>query len=62
FRPLPATKMEKHPPPDPNYVLKILESTSSAMRRYGLKLELNKAGCVRCSACSPLKEALKYGL
>ena len=62
FRPLPRTKMETHPPPNPNYMFEILSAAALNVRRYGLRLESNRAGCVRCGACSPLMETVKYGV
>lgn len=61
IRPLPKTEMEDMLPPDPILMLNVLSSTASVIKEYGLKLEKNKAGCVRCGACSPIREALKYG-
>ena len=61
FRPLPETDMENFTAPEPSLILRILDSAATYMKKYGLRLEKNKAGCVRCGACSPIREALMYG-
>ena len=60
-RHLPETQTENMSPPDPSSILRILVSTVSHIKDYGLKLERNKAGCIRCGACSPIREAIEYG-
>jgi radical SAM protein (TIGR04043 family) len=62
FRPLLGSNMENFNPPMPNQVLETLEAAIAAIKSPGLSPEKNKAGCVRCGACSPIKEALKYGV
>jgi radical SAM protein (TIGR04043 family) len=62
LRPLPGSGLENALPPTLEIMLQILESAATAIKEYGLKPNANKAGCVRCGACSPLMEALNYGV
>lgn len=60
FRPIAGTPMETHPSPTSSRILKIFTQLAKILRDYGLDPTKNKAGCVRCGACSLLTEGFKY--
>jgi radical SAM protein (TIGR04043 family) len=60
FRPISGTPLASHPTPAPSRVINIFTQVAQMMRDYGVDPMKNKAGCVRCGACSPLTEAVKY--
>ncbi len=59
FRPLPKTLLESHPFPSVKTVKKYSVFAAEKMKEYGVDPFKNKAGCVRCGGCSPVKEYLK---
>jgi len=56
FRPIPGTPLEHCLPPSPPAVSRYARYAAEQMREYGIDPENNKAGCVRCGACSPIRE------
>lgn len=62
FRPLIGSDMENSKPPTVKQMLETLKAAATAIKSHGLKPEKNRAGCVRCGACSPIREAVKYGV
>jgi len=62
FRPLLGSDMQNYNPPMSKQMLETLKAAATAIKNHGLKPEENRAGCVRCGACSPIKEAVKYGV
>lgn len=54
FRPIPGSMMETVRPPDPSKMVRIYEAVSEILKRKGLTMDLQKAGCVRCGACSAM--------
>jgi radical SAM protein (TIGR04043 family) len=60
FRPITGTPLASHSTPAPPRLIKIFTRVAQMMRDYGIDPMKNKAGCVRCGACSPLNEAIKY--
>lgn len=62
LRPIVGTAFEKVSPPPPERMVKLYGQVSQVLREYGLDPRLNKAGCVRCGACSALKETFSLGI
>ncbi|MHA1380354.1 MAG: MSMEG_0568 family radical SAM protein [Candidatus Helarchaeota archaeon] len=60
IKPIIGTVFEDYSAPSYVRTLKICQAVGDKLREYGLDPFKNKAGCVRCGACSPIKEALKY--
>lgn len=60
LRPIPGTKLEDETPPKPSHMERTLLKACEIMREYGVNPFDNKAGCVRCDACSALKEAYSF--
>ena len=60
FRPISGTPMESDPTPESSRLINIFTQIAQMLRNYGINPTKNKAGCVRCGACSPLSEAFKY--
>lgn len=60
FRPISGTPMEATSTPAPSRLIKVFTQIAQLLRDYGIDPTQNKAGCVRCGACSPLTEAFKY--
>jgi radical SAM protein (TIGR04043 family) len=60
LRPIIGTALEKAVPPVPKRMMKLYESVAQILHSFGLDPQKNKAGCVRCGACSALNEAFKY--
>lgn len=54
FRPIPGSMMEAVRPPDPQKMSRIYEAVAEPLKRKGLTLARQKAGCVRCGACSAM--------
>lgn len=54
FRPLAGTKLQDRPRPDPPYMAGLFRNLGSILAKYGLDPKKNRAGCVRCGACSAL--------
>ena len=62
FRPLYGAEFENTKPPSVDDALLIYTEWLDIMREYGLKPKKALAGCVRCGACFPIKELMRYGL
>ncbi len=54
LRPIKGTKMENVLPPTPEIMLDYYSHAIGCMKVYGLDPVKNRAGCVRCGACSAL--------
>ena len=54
FRPIPGSMMEAVRPPDPQQMVRIYETVAELLKRKGLTMARQKAGCVRCGACSAM--------
>lgn len=54
FRPIPGTLMDMVKPPSPNYMDIIYSEISRIITANNLSFTKNKAGCVRCGACSAI--------
>ncbi|MBU7015160.1 MAG: MSMEG_0568 family radical SAM protein [Theionarchaea archaeon] len=59
FRPLPGTVLESHPLPSLDVVQMYSVWAAKKMMEAGIDPFKNKAGCVRCGACSSVKEYLR---
>jgi len=57
LRPIPGTFFEKISPPTPRRMIKLYRSIAETLHRVGLDPRKNKAGCVKCGACSAVREA-----
>lgn len=57
LRPVLGSSLEGAYPPSPERMLRIYQHVSDILHAYGLDPSKNKAGCVRCSACSAIREA-----
>lgn len=62
FRPLYGADFEKHKPPTVEDAGKIYTEWLNIIRECGLNPSKALAGCVRCGACFPIKELMKYGI
>lgn len=62
FRPLYGADYEKHKPPIVDDANKIYTEWLDIIRECGLNPTKALAGCVRCGACFPIKELMKYGI
>ncbi|MFX1451917.1 MAG: radical SAM protein [Promethearchaeota archaeon] len=60
IKPIVGTIFENYIPPFADRTLNICQNVADLFREYGLNPFRNKAGCVRCGACSPINEAIKY--
>lgn len=60
LKPIIGTFFEDVSPPSYGRTLELCQKIADLFRQYGLDPNKNKAGCVRCGACSPIKEAIKY--
>lgn len=60
FRPISGTPLENHPTPSSSRLLNLFIQLARLLRDYNIDPTKNKAGCVRCGACSPLTEAYRY--
>lgn len=54
LRPVPGSAMEHAVPPDPDLMKDIYRAVAEVLRQKGLSSKQNRAGCVRCGACSAL--------
>jgi radical SAM protein (TIGR04043 family) len=54
FVPIAGTPLERHSPPEPALMRRLLPEVAAIIRQYGLSREAIKAGCGRCGACSTL--------
>lgn len=62
FRPLYGADYEKKEPPQVEDTVLVYREWLDIIKEYGLNPFKAKAGCVRCNACFPLRELLKYGI
>jgi radical SAM protein (TIGR04043 family) len=62
LRPITGTALGKTRPPNPERMIGLYRKVSQILRNYGLNPRKNKAGCVRCNACSALAEAYIKGI
>ncbi len=56
LRPTKGTGFENLPSPEPEMMMELSTAAAEAVDNYGLKPEKNKAGCLRCSACSAVRD------
>ena len=59
LRPTKGTGYEDARPPSPGRLAKLAMHAAEVVKDFGLKPEKNRAGCMRCSACSPVRDFLK---
>jgi radical SAM protein (TIGR04043 family) len=59
FRPLPNTPLENRSPPSIEYMLELYKKLAETLDEHGVTPLKNKAGCVRCGACSSINEAME---
>jgi len=59
FRPLPGSELADHSPPQPAYLAMLYAELAEVLREQGVDPKRNRAGCVRCGACSALDKALE---
>ncbi len=59
-RPIVGTEFENKRPPSPKRMFSLYKEVAETLRTYGVKPSRNKAGCVRCGACSAIKEAMLF--
>lgn len=62
FRPLYGADFEKHKPPSVDDAKMIYTEWLDIIKECGLNPSKAVAGCVRCGACFPIKELIKYGI
>ncbi len=60
FRPIIGTPLGGHPAPSSTRLTTLFSQLAGLVRDFHIDPTQNKAGCVRCGACSPLIEAVKY--
>lgn len=56
LRPIPMTPLANNKPPDPTDIISVYQQVAPLLKNYGLSWRNNKAGCVRCGACSALPD------
>ena len=56
LRPIPGSLLENEKPPGPDRMRDIYERVAVILRDTGVSQKKNKAGCVRCRACSALPD------
>ncbi|MEM2103115.1 MAG: MSMEG_0568 family radical SAM protein [Candidatus Bathyarchaeia archaeon] len=61
LHPIAGSLFEYAQPPSPKRMLRLYEDVGQILRKYGVNPLKNKAGCVRCGACSALSEVFLYG-
>lgn len=59
FRPIPGTELEDRNLPRTNYMKKLYKDSASVLSKKNIEPKASKAGCVRCGACSAIKEYMK---
>jgi radical SAM protein (TIGR04043 family) len=62
LRPIAGTAFENARPPRPQRMAKLYREVCKILHDYGVDPQKNKAGCVRCNACSALTEAFTKGI
>jgi radical SAM protein (TIGR04043 family) len=62
LRPIAGTALGTLHPPTPKRMIRLYRDVCQILRDYGLDPRKNKAGCVRCNACSALTEAYTKGV
>jgi radical SAM protein (TIGR04043 family) len=55
FVPISGTPLERHPPPNPDFMERVLGNVARSLANAGMSSAQIKAGCGRCGACSTLK-------
>lgn len=60
LRPMVGTEFELRRPPSPKRMLLLYKQVAETLRTYGVNPSRNKAGCVRCGACSAINEAMLF--
>jgi radical SAM protein (TIGR04043 family) len=58
LRPMVGTEFENKLPPSSKRMISLYKRVAETLKIYGINPNRNKAGCVRCGACSAVKEAL----
>ncbi|MHA2061502.1 MAG: MSMEG_0568 family radical SAM protein [Candidatus Sifarchaeia archaeon] len=56
LRPIPETPLENAMPPSPERMVYLYDEVNRILKENDLNPNKNKAGCVRCKACSPFEE------
>lgn len=56
LRPIPGSDMENEKPPGPDRMRHLYEAVAEILHDTGVSWQKNKAGCVRCRACSALSD------
>ncbi len=56
LRPIPGSDMENEKPPDPDRMRHLYARVAEILHDTGVSWRKNKAGCVRCRACSALSD------
>jgi radical SAM protein (TIGR04043 family) len=56
LRPIPGSDMENEKPPGPGRMRHLYEAVAELLHDTGVSWSKNKAGCVRCRACSALSD------
>jgi radical SAM protein (TIGR04043 family) len=56
LRPIPETPLENAIPPSPERMTYLYDEVNRILKENDLNPNKNKAGCVRCKACSPFEE------
>lgn len=56
LRPIPGSILEDKRPPEPDRMRHIYEAVAAILHETGMSWRKNKAGCVRCRACSALSD------
>ncbi|RMF91511.1 MAG: radical SAM protein [Methanobacteriota archaeon] len=56
LRPSKLTGLEDQPPPSPERLGRLCKEVAGIVKDAGLRPEKNRAGCIRCSACSAVKD------
>jgi len=62
LRPIRETAFENVSPPSPQRMVKLYREVCQILHNYGVNPRKNKAGCVRCNACSALSEVFIRGI
>ncbi len=54
FVPITGTRLERHAPPSPEFMVSVLEPLGEMLRVAGMTSDTLQAGCAKCGACSSL--------